>query len=298
MARENRRDPRHGHHDPELAQHIRDVVVTKLAEKAAARDRSTPKGRMQAEALDLITERISSLDMWTRTPPGERRTRITRDQVASTAMRIADKEGFDALSMRRLGQELGVGTMSLYHYVRSKDELLSLLNDEVMGEVVLPAGATLPGEWRAALRIIANRSRAAVLRHGWILDIGVDPPIGPNSVRHFDETLQAVASIDLPLGDRLDIASSIDEFVFGFCLMERNNEHTGAEPEVDMVDYITALMETEAFPELQRIIDELGFDAMWETINATFNRANRFDEHLEWLLDGIELDIERRRPKA
>jgi AcrR family transcriptional regulator len=253
---------------------------------------------MQAEALDLITEKISTIDVWTRTPPGERRTRITRDELAATAMRIADQDGFDAVSMRRLAQELGVGTMSLYHYVRNKDELLSLLNDEMMGEVVLPPGTQLPEGWRDALRIIANRSRASLLRHPWILDIGVDPPIGPNSVRHFDETLQAVSSIDLPLGDRLDVASSIDEFVFGFCLMERMNEHAANEAEDDMVDYITALMETEQFPALQAIIDDIGFEAMWDVVNATFNRANRFDDHLEWLFDGIEVDLERRRRGA
>jgi AcrR family transcriptional regulator len=300
MASQNRRDPRHDDptHDRQMAEHLRDMVVGKLAEKAAARDRNTPKGRMQAEALDLLTERISSLDMWTRTPPGERRTRITRNELASTALGIVDTEGYDALSMRRLAQELGVGTMSLYHYVRNKDELLSLIHDEVMGEVVLPVGTVLPGTWRDAMRIIANRSRASLLRHGWILELGVDPPIGPNTVRHFDETLQAVSSIDLPLGDRLDIASSIDEFVFGFCLMERQNEHAGTEAEEDMVEYITALMETEQYPALQAIIEEMGFERMWEAVNTTFNRPTRFDEHLEWLFDGIELDIARRRKGA
>ena len=63
-------------------------------------------------------------------------------------MRIADAEGFDALSMRRLAAELDAGTMTLYHYVRTKDELLTLVVDAVMGEVVVPADERLPDDWR------------------------------------------------------------------------------------------------------------------------------------------------------
>lgn len=301
MARDGRRDRRHEPaHEHQLAEHLRDLVVGKLAEKAATRDRSTPKGRMQADALDLLTQRLSALDMWTRTPPGERRTRITREELAATAVRIADTEGYEALSMRRLAQELGVGTMSLYHYVRNKDELLALLHDELMGEVVLPPGEVLPAEWRAALRTIAHRTRAALLRHPWILDVGVDPPPGPNGVRHFDETVQAVASIDLPLADRIDMASSVDEFVFGYCLMERHTGHTGhdTEDEAEMVAYLKGLLATQRFHALQSLVGEMGFDAVWETVNTAFNRPSRFDDHLERLLDGIAVDIERRRARA
>ena len=65
-------------------------------------------------------------------------------------MRIADAEGFDAVSMRRIATELDAGTMTLYHYVRTKDELLTLVIDAVMGEVVIPDDEPMPDDWRAA----------------------------------------------------------------------------------------------------------------------------------------------------
>ena len=272
----------------------RDLVVEKLAEKAATRQRDTAKGRAQADALELITERLSAFDLWTRVPPGERRTLITRDELAETAVRIADTEGFDALSMRRLAQDLGVGTMSLYHYVRNKDELLSLVIDAVLGELVLPPGESLPDHWRPALTVLAQRSHDTLRRHPWVLDILDDPAIGPNNLRHFDETLQAVATIDLPLADRLDIASAVDEFVFGFCVMERMSDHSGEDAHRDMAGYITALLETDDYPALKATIDDVGFDAFWNTMTESSASPERFERHLQRLLDGIEADIARR----
>ena len=204
VARQKRGDSGHGPHsgvEHELGEHLRELVVEKLAEKAAKRDRRTAKGRMKAEAIDLLTERVSALDFWTRLPPGERRTRISREELAAAAVRIADTEGFAALSMRRLASEVDVGTMTLYHYVRNKDELLTLLFDAVMSEVTFPAEEPLPDEWRPALIAIAVRTREVLMRHPWMFEIADDPPIGPNIVRHFDQTLQALSSLPLPLGE-------------------------------------------------------------------------------------------------
>lgn len=294
MPREHGGDTRHGPREI-IGEHVRDLVVEKLAAKAATRQRDTAKGRMQAEALELISERLSALDLWTRVPPGERRTLITRDELAETAVRIADRDGFNALSMRRLAQELGVGTMSLYHYVRNKDELLTLVCDTVMGEVVLADGEVMPAHWREALSLLARRSRDALQRHPWMLDLLDDPGMGPNNLRHFDQTLQAVSSIDLPLGDRLDVASAVDEFVFGFCVMERMHQQSRQPDAEELRDYFTALLETEAFPALRAIIDELGFDGLWDVVTATFSTPERFDRHLARMLDGIEADLARRR---
>jgi AcrR family transcriptional regulator len=295
VARDHGSDERHdGHVDLHLGEQLRELVVSKLAEKAASKKRDSAKSKLQAEALELIGERISSLDLWTRMPPGERRTRVTRDELAVAAVRIADTEGLPALSMRRLATDVGVGTMTLYHYVRNKDELLTLVVDAVMGEVVVPDTEELPGGWRDALVAIANRTRAAFARHPWILDIADDPQFGPNSVRHFDQTLQAVSSIDLPLADRLDVASLIDEFVFGFALYERNNADTRAEPEAKIVEYVTVLLATGAYPTMASIVDELGIDGLWETIRASHSAPDRFHRHLDRLLDGIAADLTAR----
>ena len=123
-------------------------------------------------------------------------------------MRIADTEGFDALSMRRLAAELDAGTMTLYHYVRTKDELLTLVVDAVMGEVVLGPDEPMPD--RLARRGDADRRADAAPRCCATRGSSTSPtipPFGPNSVRHFDQSLQAVASLPIPLAERFDIVS-------------------------------------------------------------------------------------------
>ena len=302
VARAQRGDARHRPYkelEDELGEHIREMVVEKLAEKATAkRNRKTAKGRIQAEAIELISERLSALDLWTRLPPGERRTRISRDELAAAALHIADTEGFAALSMRRLATEVDVGTMTLYHYVDNKDELYTLLFDAVMGEVAFPEGHQFPREWRPALEAIARRTRDVSMRHPWMFDIADDPPIGPNTVRHFDQTLDALSTLPLPLAERLDVAGLVDEFVFGFCLHERNNATARQGIESKMIGYVETLLETEAYPTLSALRDEYGLDRMWGEVQAVVNAPDRFEKHLGILLDGIEAGLRREADPA
>src|SRR5262249_3952253 len=107
--------------------------------------------------------------IWLRPEPRSRGPALSRSAIAAAALEIADTEGFDAVSMRRVAQKLGVGTMTLYHYVANKDDLITLMVDAVMGEVLVPE-ADLESGWREALTRIALRSREAFRRHRWALD--------------------------------------------------------------------------------------------------------------------------------
>ena len=71
--------------------------------------------------------------------------------------------------------------------------------------------------------MIAHRSRDVIRRHPWTLDIRDDPTPGPNGVRHFDQSMQAVMPLDISLAERFDLITAVDEYVFGFCMNERNN---------------------------------------------------------------------------
>jgi AcrR family transcriptional regulator len=262
----------------------------KVSNKAARHQRAAAKAAMQAEVLERISTGLGTLDLWTRSEPSARRPRFTHDEIAQAAMRIADTEGFDALSMRRLAAELDAGTMTLYHYVRTKDEVLTLLVDAVMGEIILGPDEPLPADWRAAMTTIANRSRAAVQRHAWILDMTDDPALGPNSVRHFDQSLEAVASLPISLTEKFDIVSVVDEYVFGFCLTEREGRHPDAE-DGGIVAYVNSLIGTGDYPQLAALMDEYGLDEAWEQIEAHRKDPERFDRNLRRLLDGIEADL-------
>jgi AcrR family transcriptional regulator len=271
--------------------------VSAMAEKVADRaDRVAQKAVRHIEGLDRLANYLDALDVWTRTEPGARRPRFTRDEIAAAAIKIADSEGFEAVSMRRLAAELEAGTMTLYHYVRTKDELLAVVNDALMGELIVPEDE-LPTNWRDAVSAIAHRSCDMIRRHPWILDISDDPNLGPNSVRHFDQSLKAVASLDVPLEDMLDVMTVVDEYVFGYCLHYRSNFHHDAHEELseEMMRYVQELVATGAYPHLTKLTETYGVEASWDTIrNHAYDDA-RFDRNLSRILDGFEAEFERRR---
>src|SRR4051794_35051184 len=112
----------------------------------------------------------AKLPIWLRPEPGTRRPRFTRAQIAATALAIADADGFEAVSMRRVAAELGAGTMTLYHYVTTKDDLLALMDDAIMAEVLVPDDELPLDDWRTAVSMISRNSRDAFVRHPWAID--------------------------------------------------------------------------------------------------------------------------------
>ena len=92
--------------------------------------------------------------------------------------------------MRRVAQELGVGTMSLYYYVKTKDELIAAMDDALMAEALLPS---LPRDWRRAMLAIAARTHFDVLRHPWAIASMQSAPPGFNAMRHMEQCLEALA---------------------------------------------------------------------------------------------------------
>ncbi len=220
-------------------------------------------------------------------------------------MSIADEEGLDGVSMRRIAAELGAGTMTLYHYVRTKDEVLTLVVDRLLGEVLLSPGEPMPEDWREALTLIARRTRDALTRHPWILDITDDPFFGPNGLRHFDELLGALSALPITLEEKIEIITAIDEFVFGHCMQAR--AHAAATPD-DVVErlgeYVTGLVAEGNYPELARLVEHEPMVSVWRRLEVAMGSPDRFDRTLRRLLDGIEHDVvgtrlpngARRRP--
>ncbi len=278
-----------------LRQFVVDTVTEKIAEKAQRQaDKIAHKAAHHAEHLDRLTERLDALDVWTRIEPGRRRPRFTREEIATVALGIADAEGLEAVSMRRIATELGAGTMTLYHYVRTKDELLALVTDAVMQEVVVPPDEPLPDDWRAAVTIIARRSRDSLRRHPWILDVVADPALGPNSVRHFDQSLQAVASLPGTFTDKLDVITAVDEYVLGFCVHERSDFHDDtADNETEMIAYVEELVATGDYPQLAELTKVEKLEQLWAKMQKHANDPTRFDRNLARLLNGIEQDLSR-----
>jgi AcrR family transcriptional regulator len=195
------------------------------------------------------------------------------------ALLIADEEGLDAVSMRRLARELRSGAMSIYHYFHSREELLDLMGDTVSAEMLVDK---VPDDWREALRAIAHRSRAAFLRHPWLLPtLQERPRVSPNLMRHIEQSAQSVRS----LGEAgAGIVFAVDDYTIGFTLRElaaggREDRTKGIAKrfrEEAREPHIRYLLESGEFPMLSQFL----------TLDRELPQ-NTFDDGLDWLLDGF-----------
>lgn len=238
--------------------------------------------------------------IWARPEPGARRPRYTRDEIAAAALAIADRDGFDAVSMRNLARELGAGTMSLYHYLRTKDDLLTLMDDALMGELLVPNGE-LPTGWREALTAIAQRTRTAWARHPWAIEALRGERFGPNAMKHVEQSLAAVAEMGLLPAARLEVIGMVDDYVLGFCIRDSigpsfyDDDGGGRDVFASLLDYVEAQLGSGEFPHTRGLLGEGDIRTNWEQLAAEAYRPGRFERGLERLLDGIELDLQRRR---
>jgi len=239
--------------------------------------------------------------IWARPEPGARRPRHTREQIAATALAIADSEGIEAVSMRRVAAELGAGTMTLYHYVASKNELVALMEDAVMGELLVPEGE-LPGDWREALTAIARRTRATFIRHPWAVSGMHGTGMSPHALRHFEQSLAAVAGTGLDAAARLDVVATVDDYVSGFVLksdLEPGVESIPPEVAPAVAEYFEAQLSTGEYPHVEALLGEGDrWAALVRLLLTAAGDQDRFERGLARLLDGVELDIERRHARG
>jgi AcrR family transcriptional regulator len=137
---------------------------------------------------------------WQRLPERQGRRRrdpISRDAIVAAAVDLLDREGLAALSMRRLAEELGTGAASLYWHVGSKDGLLDLVLDHIIGEGQVPDPD--PARWREQLKDVARAQRAVSLRHPYAVRISIGRiPMGPNALRYSERVLAILRAGGLP----------------------------------------------------------------------------------------------------
>jgi AcrR family transcriptional regulator len=201
----------------------------------------------------------------------KKKIRLSQETIAAAALAIADKEGFEAVSMRRVAQELKVGTMSLYYYVKTKNDLIAVMDDSLMGEALLPS---LPKGWQRAMMAIARRTHAVLVRHPWALVAMLSAPPGINAMRHMEQCLEALAETSMTNKQKITLLATIDDFVFGHALRETA---TGAAIDID---FASAQLATGCFPRLAEVFSGGRIEA---------NKA-RFDQGLLALLTQHEAE--------
>jgi AcrR family transcriptional regulator len=206
---------------------------------------------------------------------------LRRDAIVDAALLIADREGFEAVSMRRVAAELGVGTMSLYHHVADKDELVYEMADAIGAEMLIPGA--VPSDWREALRQIAVRTRDTFLRHPWLLETVERPVPTPNTLRHIEQSAAAVAGLHVDQAVAQAMVLAVDDYTLGYTLREQHARTWRRD--VELPEPLRRLLASGEFPLLSR-----WFGSGRRLMPPP---ATRFEEGLEWLLDGMAAMLER-----
>jgi AcrR family transcriptional regulator len=223
-------------------------------------------------SVDEASEQFEELPPppWQRAPDRSARRRrdpITRDAIVESAIRLLDSEGLDALSMRRIADELGTGAASLYWHVGSKDGLLDLVFDKIIGEGLEVIEDPLPGQWREQLKEVARAQRAISLRHPYVVRLSIGRiPLGPNALRYSERLLAILRAGGLPAdlavrGSHLLIAT-----VNGFTLDETGvGRDTGAPESAEaseaavMTRNYLASLPADQFPNVVELADEFNY---------------------------------------
>jgi AcrR family transcriptional regulator len=247
------------------------------------------------EASDAQTSlRTEDSVVWLRLRGATPRTLREIGRIVEGAIKLADREGVEALSMRRLAKALDTGTTSLYRYVRSKDELLDLMVDAVM--VGLPPDGLLTGAWRADFSLVARRLRAQILRHPWLTSHRVSRALlGPNSLRAAEAVFSVVRTIAPDITTAMAIVSLLRQYIVGAVAEEIAERETQARTQLTeaqwrrrVAPYVRSIIGTGQFQNFAEAVIE-GEDLSFE---------QQFEFGLARLLDGIERYVAEARAPA
>lgn len=231
----------------------------------------------------MAAEEGGTIPVWAREKT-RRRPALSRDAIVGAAVAIADAEGLDAVSIRRVAGDLNARPMSLYTYIDRKDDLLVLMRDQVSREVVLDDD--LPSGWREGLTAIARRTREVMLRHPWILVANArGAGTSPNALRHVEESLAVLGDLRLPLETAVEVLTAVDKFTLGHATFEIA-DRAGAKSREAARPYFESLLATGEFPLLSRVF---AGDAAGEGDESRYER--QFERGLAWLLNGIEAGL-------
>jgi len=209
------------------------------------------------------------------------RSQLSRDLVLRTAVAYADRHGLEALSMRKLADELGAGAMSLYHYVPNKTDLIDGMVDLVFAEIELPA---LDVDWRTAMRRRAVSTREALNRHRWAVGhMEGRTTHGPANLRLHDAVLGCLRAAGFSLEMTVHAYSVQDAYIYGFALQETDltpetPEDFAAVAAQQMEDYAAVLAD---FPNLVEVVGG-------HVAEAGYDYATEFLFGLDLILDGLE----------
>jgi AcrR family transcriptional regulator len=207
------------------------------------------------------------------------RAQLSRDRVLRAAVTRADQDGISSLSMRKLGEALGVEAMSLYNHVASKSDLLDGMIDIVFSEIDLPS---VGGDWKAAMRRRAISARQVLRRHPWaigLMESRTSP--GPATLRHHDAVLGCLRRAGFSIELTAHAYALLDSYIYGFALQEASLPFDTGTETVELAQEILASAPTDAYPHLAEFMVE-------HAMAPGYDFGNEFEIGLDLILDALE----------
>ncbi|MFJ8093324.1 TetR/AcrR family transcriptional regulator [Streptomyces griseofuscus] len=224
--------------------------------------------------------------VWERPEPPDRPVPapLNRERIVRTAIRLADADGLEAVSLRKVATALGVGPMRLYSYIASKEELLDLMVDAAYAEI-RPVG----DGWREVLRSLAETTRQAAHEHEWLADLlGGRPQLGPHALANGEAVVARLDGVDLD--DVMPMVAAVNAYVIGAVRREiaaRRAERASGMDErrwqAALGPYLERTFATGRFPALATVVRDA----------AHLDADHTFRMGLVFLLDGIEARVSR-----
>lgn len=215
--------------------------------------------------------------------------RLSVDEIVDAAIALADDDGVEAISMRRIAEKLGIGAMSLYTYVDSKSALIDLMVDRITAQIARPPFGDLP--WRARLESIARNALDHYLAHPWVLQIDLSrPPIGPGVSDNYEYQLNAVEGIGLNDLEMDAVITLLGRYVESTARANINADRAAAASGQSETQWwganlpvLDAVMEGDRFPVSGRVGTAAGME-----YQSLASPDHGFEFGLRVVLDGVD----------
>jgi AcrR family transcriptional regulator len=207
------------------------------------------------------------------------RVPLSRDRLLSAAVTLADQDGIESLSMRKLAQEFGVVPMALYRHVSNKDDMIDGMVDVIFSEIDLPPKGT---DWKTGMRQRAISARQVLARHRWAIGLTesrMKP--GATNLRHHDSVIRCLGEAGFSIEMAVHAYSALDSYIYGFALQQQALPFDNPEDVGEVAKTMLSQFPSDEYPYLARTIAEVINKSGWQY-------ADEFEFGLDLLLEGLE----------
>jgi AcrR family transcriptional regulator len=232
-------------------------------------------------AKRLPQDRKKSTSTWDAIADDTDGSGLTRERIVAAGIAIADRGGLAKVSVRKIAAQLDSSPMSLYHYVRSKRDLLNLMLDRANADFGWPEKTIT--DWRGVLCHFARESRRCLKEHPWVNRLRVsDPEYGPESIRILEWLLTSLARVGLDVKTAIRVIGVLYVFVNGFVADEESAPAAGETKALNQPNFATPILATGNYPQVQRFIE----------MSAEIHDDQAFEHALAVILNGVASEIQ------